>query len=574
MKVAVHGQGIVSLDQADFVGQGGQGSVYAKGPVAFKIFSDVGAMIPLGKIRELGRIADPQVIKPDALVLDDKSGKAIGYTMRYVPDAIPLCQLFPPAFRQRHGIDGDTTLALVMRLAERVWSVHRGDALIVDLNEMNFLVAKSFDEVLAIDADSYQTPSYRASAISPLIRDPYSAHDDFSQLSDWFSFAVVSFQMFVGVHPYRGKHATVKSVSERMRKHLSALDPHVSLPPAVLPLDVIPQAFRDWYRAVLQEGKRLAPPRDPVATHALAVAGEMASSTPELLVEPLLQLAGPIRTLFGDRGGAAVCDDGVFALSGRRLATHAPALGDRVGIVFTPRQERPIFAELGASGLALHDLVAGVGIETPMRADELCIAGGRLLIKSGDAIVELCPREIGDATIVTPKLVARVLPKASRLFDGVVVQSLLGASYLTLLGRSTGCRQLRVPELDGMTVLEAKNDGNVVVAMVADSGRYHRLILRADPHRDRYDLRWARDVDPGAVDLVALDSGVCICRGDHGRLEVFSDKVGSADLRWFDTGGALGGARLARAGNRVLAFGDRMVYRLATRLPRAAAVAS
>ena len=46
--------------------------------------------------------------------------------------------------------------------------------------------------------DSYQTAHYPATAIMPSVRDWKVPLHDFSELSDWFSFAIVSFQVFLG----------------------------------------------------------------------------------------------------------------------------------------------------------------------------------------------------------------------------------------------------------------------------------------------------------------------------------------------------------------------------------------
>ena len=64
--------------------------------------------------------------------------------MRQVENACSLCQLFPRAFRQRTNLTPDVALSLVRKLQAGVRHVHANNILIVDLNELNFLVAEDF----------------------------------------------------------------------------------------------------------------------------------------------------------------------------------------------------------------------------------------------------------------------------------------------------------------------------------------------------------------------------------------------------------------------------------------------
>src|ERR1035437_8436670 len=163
MKVFSAGSAI-NLTKQHYLASGGEGEVYGVGSTAFKIYHDPKRMIPLGKITELSAITDKNVIKPEAVLTDDK-GVPIGYTMRYVKDTVALCATFPAAYRDRVSLSHDIMFKLIQRLQAGVSSVQNSGILIVDLNEMNFLVAPAHDDIFFIDADSYQTRSYRATAI-------------------------------------------------------------------------------------------------------------------------------------------------------------------------------------------------------------------------------------------------------------------------------------------------------------------------------------------------------------------------------------------------------------------------
>ena len=74
-------------------------------------------------------------------------------------------------------------------------------------------------------------------------------------------------------------------------------------------------------------------------------------------------------------------------------------------------------------------------------------SGGRVYFESGGKILELQLLEVGSRVIASTRVTASVLPHATKLFDGVAVQSLLGAAYLSLFPRGGVAHQLRAAEL-------------------------------------------------------------------------------------------------------------------------------
>ena len=83
----------ISLNKNHFVSQGGEGSIYARRGVVYKIYTNPKSMIPFAKMQELSSISNINVIKPEKIVLD-KRQKPVGYTMRHVSNTYALCQIF------------------------------------------------------------------------------------------------------------------------------------------------------------------------------------------------------------------------------------------------------------------------------------------------------------------------------------------------------------------------------------------------------------------------------------------------------------------------------------------------
>ena len=172
-KYYVQGRGEIHLSKADFKAQGGEGAVYVKGSTAYKIYADPRRMVPKAKILELSVLTHSNIIRPMEVLLD-QSSNPVGYSMRYVDKAFALCQIFPKAFRQRKNLTPEMVLRLVQKLQEGVRHVHAKGILIVDLNEMNFLVSEYFSELFFIDVDSYQTPSFPATVLMESVRDRHA----------------------------------------------------------------------------------------------------------------------------------------------------------------------------------------------------------------------------------------------------------------------------------------------------------------------------------------------------------------------------------------------------------------
>jgi hypothetical protein len=543
VKVVVRGQGPVTLTQQHYVATGGQASVYVKDGTAYKVYTDPKDAIPEAKFSALAAIKDAAVIKPEALLLNERN-TPIGYTMRAVADNYSLCQLFTRTFRDRNKVTNDQIVSLAERLALHVAHVHAAGVLVVDLNELNLLVPHSFDETFLIDVDSYQTPGYPATVIMPSVRDYSVKAADFSALSDWFSFAVLAFQLFVGAHPYKGQHPASSSVPRdeqlayRMRHNISAFRSDVRLPKCCYPFDVIPQAFRDWLRAVLEDGKRLRPPSlfgAPVAVTAAPQLVPLVVKSGHLVIAEVRGWDGMTIAAYEESGGLVLAMMSRVGQSitevnfAERVRWHSPAGQTVIG--FTPRLNRPIALTLHNGSLGFCDIERRHEEILPFRADEIAKAGERFYVRNGARVLEVEFAELAGKTIVTAShVVANVMERASKLYEGCCIQSMLGSVFVSLFPRSRAGYQVRVAELDGYKVVDAKFDGGVLMVVGAKAGKYDRLIFRFDEEFQTYDLRTI-DVTPSGLNFVTLASGVCVSITEDEKLEAFSARKGSGGMK-------------------------------------------
>lgn len=552
----IAGKGKLRLGQRDFVGQGGEASVYARDDRAYKIYHEPAKMIPPAKIQELSVLSLPYIIRPEEVLLDSRN-RPVGYGMSRVREAHVLCQAFNRAFRDRHGLTPDRMLALVGEVQAGVRHVHAHDCLIVDLNEMNFLLDAAFREVQFIDVDSYQTPGFLATALMDSIRDRHA--DRFSRETDWFSFAVISFQMLVGIHPYKGKHPTLATLDARMRENVSVLNPQVAVPKVCYPLSVIPQSYRDWYTAVFERGLRLPPPTDPQAAITVAPQVRTVTGGDRLRLQEVARFpAGVVLPLLRQGTDAAVTTEGLFVRGRRRL----DGSDFRVGL--TPRMAHLIAGRVVDGILELYDLSDDAPLPDRRRADALTVYEERFYVKQGSGLWEVEFLELPGGIRAALKCVGNAMEQATQLFDGVALQNMLGAWYASLFPRPGACHTIRLPQFDDSRIVDARFEGGVLMGIAAREGRYDRHVFRFHPGYASCDERVDRDIPYTGLNFVVLDNGVCVHLNEQDELEVFSSRKGSSTLQVISDS-CMAGGRLFKQGTQVFLAREETLYSLTMR---------
>jgi hypothetical protein len=562
-KYAIRGGGQVNLTQANFIAAGGEGQVFGHGDEAFKVYLKPERMIPEAKIAELAGIADESVVRPRRVLLDGK-GNAVGYSMRRVADAHPLCQLFTRAFRDREGVDGATVLRIVQGMQRSMGAVHAAGVLVVDANEMNFLVAPDFGEVFFIDVDSYQTPHFPATALMEGVRD-WSAGGHWTVGSDWYSWGIVTFQLFVGIHPYKGKHPIVRGLPERMRGNLSVFNRAVSVPQMVPPFDVIPGAYRAWYKAMFEDGFRGVPPADAQISTALGTARPVASATAVTLTLLRVAHTGDILeyVAWGGEEAAIISRSTgrvVWVLDGGRNREVPVEAG---GHLAHTAAGVPLYAWLDRGDVHVRDLrQGGAEVALTLRGRALAITDGRVYVHSGESVVEIEFFEAGGKLLGAPRVVANVAPLATQLYPGVAMQSVLGAWYANLFPASGRSDQVRLADLDGARVVGARCEGPALIVAAERAGTVDRYVYEVGGSAAK--LRWVdRNVGHGDLNFVALPKGVVAMIDEAGDLALFPARGTQQGKRISDP--AVSDLRLAARGDEVVAWRGGNVFRLSTR---------
>lgn len=559
MKIHVKGGGDVNLSKNDFVAAGGEGQIYAKGSTAYKIYIDPNRMIPEGKIQELSRITDKNVNKPSKIITDSR-GKPIGYTTTFIRKAVPLCSMFPRAYRDRNGITPIMTLSLIKRLQDMIRNIHYANILVVDLNEMNFLINTNHDKIYGIDVDSYQTPHFPATALMDTVRDRHSTKNVFNEGTDWFAYAITSFQMFCGIHPYKGKHTNIKGLDARMMANISVLHPDVRVPKAVLPFTVIPQNWKDWYTAVFHDGKRVAPPTSAMSTILFAPRVVTVTGSGNVIITDLnFNVMGNIKRVFHHFGHTVICTDEMIYSNAHPM--HKPDNFNYL-TAFTNKSNEPIIAWSDNNKLKLRNLTRRYDIPIDIDVDSMVSYDGRLLIKSRTHILEINFTETGGKVIATGKVIGNVMEHATKLYSGVATQNLLGSMFVSLFPEKNSCYQVKIPELDKYRLIEAKFDKGVLMVVGIKNQKYDRLVFRFDKQYMKYDVRVVPDITNTGLNFVTLDTGVCVCLNEEEKIEAFSTKKDSKGIKIVEDTALGGDMVLYKQGGKAIFTRGNKIYQI------------
>lgn len=516
----VEGIGKLTITDNDYVAAGGEATVFVKNDMAVKIYHDPNRMIPIQKIEELRQIKDPNVLIPSNIVYEG-GNSPVGYVTKYIKNSNPLCKLFTKTFKSKNNISNETISDMVLKMQNTIQHIHDAKCLGVDLNEMNEIVSEKFDDVFFIDVDSYETPSFRATAIMESIRDRTIKKQHWNEGSDWYSFAIVAFQMWINIHPYKGRHPDYKPGEwiERMEKNVSVFDKNVTLPRTCEDLSVIPKSHLGWFKDVFVNGARCTP---PVMKNSIAISVPSAFQFITVsklfdvnLIETCLEEIQSVFNFVGvnyiigkkniHKGGAIIPIDISVA--------NAVFMSESAGV-------EPVICVLKNKMAYFYN---DNGFEfSKISANGMMYRNGCIYTVYDGKLTENSFSKLGNKTIHSCRHAASVMDLSTKVFNGVVIQDVLGQVYLTIPYDKGLCKNLHVNSLNGYRILDARAIKDVCVIMAEKNGKYDRFILTFHDNYDKVVERIDTDVNYVDVNLTVMPNGVAILALEDS-VEIFKD---------------------------------------------------
>lgn len=560
----------VNLTDANFVAKGGEGSIYIIGDTVYKHCVD-GAMIPEGKLAELAVLKHPRIIVPFDILLS--RNKPVGYCMKAVPNnPVPLAQILTKTYREREKVTPDHMMVLVTQMVEHYRFLHSHPGYLrVDGNELNSMVTGDHKELYEIDMNSIQTPSYQADAIMMSVRD-WSVKSDvtgkwlWNEGSDWYSCAIISFYMFTAIHPFMGFHPDFPDkktfMIDQMKAGVSVLDPKTEYPKGAVyhPFeDVIPGgkdgAYMQWYRAIFADGKRLPAPTDFQSTIAFVAK-----------VKEIIGSNNFVMTMIQEFGAPIV---GHYTMGGRQIVVTSnqihvdksviPRPDGRFRVGFTPNTNTPVVASLDGNQVRLQNLDSKATIRFDAQARDLMSCEGRIYILGTNNIAEISFIEQGDMIFATAKPIAQIMPAATKLFQGVAIQDMLGQCMASIFPSTGHHRQIHLKELAGYRITDAKYEGNVlmVVGINKSTGENRRFIFRFSSNWTDHDCREIENITPTGLNFTVTNKsgspgyGMCISITEEEKVEIFSSQIGTKSVKSVDDPSIVSDMRLCHSGDQV-----------------------
>lgn len=450
-----------NVTEKDFVAEGGQGKVYLKDKKALKIFFNPKEILPSGKMDELSRLQHKNILKPEEFILEN--GKIIGYSMPASPkETLPLVQTFPKAYKDRNNLDTKAITNIILMFRALIADeIHSKDILVVDLNEMNFLISKKHNEIFAIDVDSYQTPSYPATAIMESIQDIHT--QGFSKETDWFSFAILSFQLFSGVHPYKGRHQIYKTMQERMKHNTSVFNSSVGIPPFVKDdISKIPSNWTEWYRNIFDDGKRFAPPVDVRTAAVIPMQAVVLKSSARILLNKVGEYNNVVVRV---TESFVFTKDEVVTWDNKRTEVLPGELIQYKNEVFLKAKKEK------NNALNINNSIRSFFPELLMVTSN----HNRLIGKQGSMLVEYLLRN----DIVTIKSLGSTLENSTHFFENFTLQE-SSTRYIYTFLEESGQVQILADKFASIPVLGKYIDGLLGLLVTDKLGNYKNIFYRLD----------------------------------------------------------------------------------------------
>jgi hypothetical protein len=486
----------LELTQNDYIAGGGEGKVYGKGGTAFKIYHDPQKMIPIGKIDALSKLSSQNVLAPRDIVLDLKK-KPIGFTMRLISDTIFLTWLFNRGWKQQNNVDDNIIINILKIMRSTTITLHNESCVVGDYNELQFLVSKFYTDVFFVDSDSYQIGSYPCTAVMDTIRDRSLPFGTFNKETDWFAYAIVTFQLWIGVHPYMCKHpnysrADVKNF-KMMEDGISAFSKDVTLPKQAMSLDVIPIDLREWYKCIFTTKARDIPPEPGAPVPMPIMKQKVIKSVGDFIVTELAVYQENIRKVF-------IVHDQIICITDNSIYFNNKTVGiyqnREYHISSIQGSYEAIIAKEEGSWISFIEINGNI-IDQSYFDYVFTFKSYIFTIKDG-IVYKHTFSKILDNIMHQAEYIDQVYGRQNiKIFTGTVYQDVLGAPWFLIPTENGLLQNIAIPYLNGYRIIDAKfdcyNETKILMVVCEKSGKYNKFIFTFD-HNMKSSLR------PGSTD--------------------------------------------------------------------------
>ncbi len=522
VRTVVVGGNKVTLDDSHYIAQGGQGTIFKKNGIIFKIYHDMSALIPEDKIQELHVMRDiPNVIIPSTSVYDYKTHARIGFVMKSLDNTESLCKLFVKSFKDKHNITPHNIVDIVRNMQETLIEIHKCGVVVGDYNEMNFLMGNNFTTPYYIDVDSYQTEKYKCNAIMESVRDFTLPLGEFNELSDWYSFAVVSFQLYCGIHPTKGKHPKFKvnDFEGRQKNLISVFDKDVKVPKFVN-MTGIPRAHMDWYKEVFVNGERSIPPFSDGKINYSVIQNIFLDPNASVLAELLYTVDASILDTYFQGVHHILTKSSYYVGQSKRLTFDTEI--DRGEIIMTIANEAILIVEHNKVLYAYDDHKNLIKEFDGVDYQSYMVVNNCLYVMQESGLVQYSFHKIGKMKVIA-KPISTLHLNSSKMFTGVVLQELYGKYKAIIPYEYDKASMVDLKELKTNRVLDAKFVGKWLFVLANNNGKIDLHKFFFDDRFKTYEYKAVADVSMRNINAIVNPNGMVVFNTEDETLELFFD---------------------------------------------------
>jgi len=509
------------LNDKNFIASGGEGDIYRKGKVACKIYSDQKKVIPEDKIKELSLIKMSEVLAPIDVLYSTQSKESVGFTMPYINKTQFLCKLITTSFQKKNAIDNKIISSLVLEMRRILIELHFKEILVVDFNEMNFLVSEDFKVPYFIDVNSYQTKKYSATAIMESVKDPLVKGNNFNEGTDWFSFAVVTFQLFTGCHPYKGRHEnyTSKEIAslKMMKDSLSVFHENVKFPPGSRDMNLIPSPLLKWYKNIFVNNDRSIPP-DFNYSESTGVSPVISiENNNKLKITLVNSYEGKI--LFAHyQNGVPIVITEKFLYEGNNKKLTISQYHDPF-VVFDDSAST-VYCDFNNNENELS-IRNDKDLKITIEADGVFRNNGKLYSVSEGKLF-LHSFTVLNKVVHSAKVVGDIFKPSWEIFQNLVIQNIIGKISIVIPMTGGEIKTLSIDELKKHRVIDAlfldNKKGGVLIIVSEKDGHWFKNIFYLSGANGEYHIVEERLHGPEMLNGISLDNGLCITADNEGKI--------------------------------------------------------
>lgn len=247
--------------------EGGEAEIFllSQGLLA-KIYKPVvDKVAKLAKIKHLLTAQLPLNCSYPQDILVDAHDNFIGYSMKELNGEV-ISKLSNRKHIRISNISKRDIAILLVNLFNSLRDINSEQIFIGDLNDNNVLYTST--GAYLIDVDSWHFQQFPCTAINPLFADPLSHSGAYTQETDAYAYAVLSFKALTRIHPFGGVYGDM-DILERIQRRISVFNKDVIIPPTVDGWEFLSPSLIHTFKQIFEHDNRGALDLSTFADNAL-----------------------------------------------------------------------------------------------------------------------------------------------------------------------------------------------------------------------------------------------------------------------------------------------------------------